>query len=144
VSFFPDETHQSIRRNYSPAPSFESVFCGYCGTQLWRWDTTDQEADRWVCVTVGSLLDGEVERYFGSEAEPEEFLEKGGEVGARLRGAEWFEDLLGGTSSGPLGRISRLGVRETGQGRVVEWEIVEWREGEEIPAGKRKAVRLEE
>jgi hypothetical protein len=66
-------------------------------------------------------------------------------AGQRLRGAEWFEDLLGGSSSGPLGRISRLGVRQSqGDGRrVVEWEIVEWstadrEERSATPGGKRK------
>jgi hypothetical protein len=117
---------------------------------------------------VGSLRDGELEKFFGSDSSydaaensleqqtaagdgVDEDMKTDGEAaatepqGGRLRGAEWFEDLLGGLSSGPLGRISRLGVRQTQDGgrRVVEWEIVEWStsDGEEryaAPKGKRK------
>jgi len=142
TSFFPDETHQSIRRTYSspfsPNDTLSSVFCGYCGTQLWRWDSADEEAEQWVCVTVGSLNDGEVEKYFGNDhlEEDDEAKEKvDPRAEEKLRGAEWFEDLLGSGSGltstkGALGRIARLGVRERGNSRVVEWEIVEWNSGD--------------
>jgi hypothetical protein len=119
------------------------VFCGYCGTQLWRWDASSRDAERYVCVTVGSLKDGEVEKIYPTSPSPSSSATAQDQVDEetkpkpateRLRGAEWFEDLLGGTgfgatsTTGALGRISRLGVRErsNGGGRVVEWEIVEF------------------
>ncbi|KGO74063.1 Glutathione-dependent formaldehyde-activating enzyme/centromere protein V [Penicillium italicum] len=57
-SFFPDETHSSIRRIHSPrhAPQTQRVFCGYCGTPLTFWTEDPIEESNFVSVTIGSLL----------------------------------------------------------------------------------------
>jgi hypothetical protein len=104
-----------------------------------------------VFVTVGTLDDGEVEKILGTEDSGEDIGEQaekmevdqqskkeGGEQTERLKGAEWFEDLLGGwvkNKGGAFARISRFGVRESdsGSSRVIEWEIVEW-DGSSLPA----------
>src|SRR5205085_519556 len=89
IAFFPDETHQTIRRTFSPAvhsyldrggdgkedgdddddddggstsSSLRHQFCGYCGTPLARWDASSREAERFVALTLGSLLDEDVEQ----------------------------------------------------------------------------------
>lgn len=57
-SFFPDETHSSIRRIHSPrhAPQTQRVFCGYCGTPLTFWTEDPIEESNFMSVTIGSLL----------------------------------------------------------------------------------------
>lgn len=78
-------------------------------------------------------------------AEAEEDKEVVNEMGPQLReteGLPWFEKLVEGSS---LGRIRRTGLRKEGNGRVVEWEIVEWTEGDDSSAlGKRKIGDVEE
>ncbi|KAI9730388.1 MAG: hypothetical protein M1834_005898 [Cirrosporium novae-zelandiae] len=61
--FYPDETYASIRRTFTPhtAPATKRVFCGYCGTNLTYWTEQPREEADFVCVTVGSLGDEEVE-----------------------------------------------------------------------------------
>lgn len=58
-AFYPDETHSSIRRVFSPshAPHTKRHFCGYCGTQLsfWREDMSDANAAEWVFVNLGAI-----------------------------------------------------------------------------------------
>lgn len=57
-SFFPDETHATIRRAYtSPAhPHSKRHFCGYCGTPLSYWtEQPPTEAD-FISLTLGSLI----------------------------------------------------------------------------------------
>lgn len=57
-SFFPDESHSSIRRIHSPrhAPQTQRVFCGYCGTPLTFWTEDPIEESNFMSVTIGSLL----------------------------------------------------------------------------------------
>ncbi|EKV09254.1 Glutathione-dependent formaldehyde-activating enzyme/centromere protein V [Penicillium digitatum] len=57
-SFFPDESHSSIRRIHSPrhAPQTQRVFCGYCGTPLTFWTEEPLEESNFLSVTIGSLL----------------------------------------------------------------------------------------
>ncbi|KAI2791069.1 hypothetical protein POX_c03924 [Penicillium oxalicum] len=57
LSFFPDETHASIRRVFTPpnAPQTRRIFCGFCGTPLSFWtEAPDEEAD-FMSVSIGSL-----------------------------------------------------------------------------------------
>ncbi|KAJ5491358.1 hypothetical protein N7539_002925 [Penicillium diatomitis] len=57
VSFFPDETHTSIRRVFTPhnAPQTRRIFCGFCGTPLTFWtEEPDDEAD-FMSVSIESL-----------------------------------------------------------------------------------------
>ncbi|KAJ5816076.1 Glutathione-dependent formaldehyde-activating enzyme/centromere protein V [Penicillium robsamsonii] len=57
-SFFPDESHTSIRRIFSPrhAPQTQRVFCGYCGTPLTFWTEDPIEESNFMSITIGSLL----------------------------------------------------------------------------------------
>ncbi|EED21348.1 conserved hypothetical protein [Talaromyces stipitatus ATCC 10500] len=57
-SFFPDETHATIRRTFTPhyAPHTKRYFCGYCGSPLTFWtDEPESEAD-FMSVALGSLF----------------------------------------------------------------------------------------
>ncbi|KAL6237805.1 hypothetical protein BDW75DRAFT_61731 [Aspergillus navahoensis] len=56
-SFFPDETHGSIRRVFTPhhAPHTQRVFCGFCGSPLTYWSDQPREEADYMSVTIGSL-----------------------------------------------------------------------------------------
>ncbi|PWY90057.1 hypothetical protein BO70DRAFT_359046 [Aspergillus heteromorphus CBS 117.55] len=56
-SYFPDETHNTIRRIFSPhhAPHTQRVFCGYCGTPLTYWRDEPREEAEYMSVSIGSL-----------------------------------------------------------------------------------------
>lgn len=58
TSFFPDETHSSIRRAFTPihAPQTRRIFCGFCGTPLTYWTEESQEEAEFLSISVGSLL----------------------------------------------------------------------------------------
>ncbi|KAJ5089251.1 hypothetical protein N7532_007935 [Penicillium argentinense] len=62
-SFFPDETHSSIRRAFSPAhaPQTRRVFCGFCGTPLSFWTEEPRGEAEFMSVAIGSLF-GEDQR----------------------------------------------------------------------------------
>lgn len=57
-SFFPDETHSSIRRIFSPrhAPEIKRIFCGFCGTPLTVWTEDPLEEADFMSVAIGSLF----------------------------------------------------------------------------------------
>ncbi|KAJ5901654.1 hypothetical protein N7495_002182 [Penicillium taxi] len=57
-SFFPDETHTSIRRTFTPrhAPETQRIFCGYCGTHLTCWTENPREESEFMSIAIGSLL----------------------------------------------------------------------------------------
>ncbi|GLA65018.1 hypothetical protein AtubIFM54640_006755 [Aspergillus tubingensis] len=57
-SYFPDETHSTIRRIFSPhhAPHTQRVFCGYCGTPLTFWSEDPREEADYMSVSIGSLF----------------------------------------------------------------------------------------
>ncbi|KAJ5682784.1 hypothetical protein N7462_005949 [Penicillium macrosclerotiorum] len=57
LSFFPDETHSSIRRIFTPhhAPQTRRIFCGFCGTPLTFWTEEPEEEASFMSVSVGSL-----------------------------------------------------------------------------------------
>ncbi|OJI97101.1 hypothetical protein ASPVEDRAFT_67896 [Aspergillus versicolor CBS 583.65] len=62
-SFFPDETHGTIRRIFSPqhAPHTQRVFCGFCGSPLTYWSEHPRDEADFMSVTIGSLY-GEDQR----------------------------------------------------------------------------------
>ncbi|RLL97119.1 hypothetical protein CFD26_106800 [Aspergillus turcosus] len=62
-SYFPDETHATIRRVFTPrhAPHTQRSFCGYCGTPLTYWTEMPREEADYMSVTIGSLY-GEAQR----------------------------------------------------------------------------------
>ncbi|RMJ23554.1 hypothetical protein PHISP_05565 [Aspergillus sp. HF37] len=57
-SYFPDETHSSIRRTFVPhnAPHTQRIFCGFCGTPLTAWTEDPREESDYMSVTIGSLF----------------------------------------------------------------------------------------
>jgi hypothetical protein len=58
MSLFPDETHTSIRRTFTPlhAPFSKRNFCGFCGTPLTYWTEKPPEEAEYMSVTIGSLF----------------------------------------------------------------------------------------
>ncbi|KAJ5725224.1 Glutathione-dependent formaldehyde-activating enzyme/centromere protein V [Penicillium malachiteum] len=58
TSFFPDETHTSIRRTFTPhdAPQTQRIFCGFCGTPLSFWTEEPEEEADYLAISIGSLL----------------------------------------------------------------------------------------
>lgn len=63
TSFFPDETHSSIRRAFTPphAPQTRRIFCGFCGTPLTFWTEEPRTEADFLSISVGSLF-GEHQR----------------------------------------------------------------------------------
>ncbi|ETI29409.1 hypothetical protein G647_01862 [Cladophialophora carrionii CBS 160.54] len=63
TSFFPDESHASIRRIFTPlhAPSSQRVFCGYCGTHLSFWTEHPPEEAEYMNITLGSLVNEDLQ-----------------------------------------------------------------------------------
>jgi len=158
VAYYPDETHQSIRRTFSsPIPdNLRHQFCGYCGTQLSQWDDTSREHDQYIWLTLGSLHDEDLDKLedlglSDADSEPEEVdierqsrPEPAGRAvlkpaqGAQNRGAPWFESLVQDTK---LGKIKRQrGGQESADGTSrVEWEVFEFTGGDDKgTAAKRK------
>ncbi|OJJ45666.1 hypothetical protein ASPZODRAFT_133533 [Penicilliopsis zonata CBS 506.65] len=57
-AYFPDETHASIRRTFTPyhSPHTKRNFCGFCGTHLTYWTEEPREEADLMSVSVASLL----------------------------------------------------------------------------------------
>lgn len=156
---FPDETRPSIHRSFvSPfAAHARRNFCGYCGTQLSSWNERTRDEAEHICLTVGSLLDedqallAELGLLPGNESsEDEERREHRAEpvlaTATRSAGAPWFEDLV---QHSRLGRFKRQRGGHTNSGVHVEWEVMEWTEGDDAddealaPPSKRKIGDVE-
>jgi len=77
----------------------------------------------------------------GAEEE-KEMVSEMGQALKETNALPWFEKMVEGSS---LGRIRRTGLRKEGNGRVVEWEIMEWTEGGDDGStlGKRKIDDVE-
>lgn len=56
-AYYPDESHTSIRRAYTDPAGALRHFCGYCGSQLSRWDEQDLSRGESISVSVGTLED---------------------------------------------------------------------------------------
>lgn len=167
-AFFPDETHRNIRRTFvSPFDATtRRQFCGFCGTQISQWQEDDQGDLNFIHLTLGSLVDQDLERLqqhgmleFEGESEEEEEaqvttqsmdVEKHRPVqGSIHRGAPWFEEMVEKT---PLGRIRRQKGGHTttsnnGTVEQVEWEVFEWNDEDEnntTSPPKRKLGEVEE
>ncbi len=162
-AFYPDETHNAIRRAFTPRnyPHSKHYFCGFCGTQLTYWTEESREEADWVCVSLGSLGRESIEKLeevglFANVEENEK--EEGNEEGnskdnyeekrmtkrkhiRELSGTPWFEEMIEGSELGKLKR--RRGWRSSLDGKTqVEWEIVEYaaedEENASVGGGKRK------
>lgn len=137
----PDETRTSIRRTFtSPfaSHSHRRQFCGYCGTQLTSWNERSRDEAEHICLTVGSLLDedqvllGDLGLLPSGESSDEEAVvhvaEASGMATSRARGTPWFEEMVQHTR---LGRLKQQRGGHSGNGVHVEWEVVEWTEGDD-------------
>ena len=62
VAQFPDESHTSIRRIFTPnqQPHSKRIFCGYCGTHLSYWTEHPTAESEYLNVTLGSLLGDDI------------------------------------------------------------------------------------
>lgn len=76
-SFFPDETHSSIRRVHTPqhAPYTLRIFCGFCGTPLTFWTEEPREEADFMSVAIGSLFAQDQRALEDLNLLPEEFDE---------------------------------------------------------------------
>jgi len=165
IAYRTDETHQSIRRTFSSPirDHLRNQFCGYCGTQLSQLDDSSREEDAFISLTLGSLIDEDLDRLGdlglldGVDNENEGnaiasatpvsgtrqiIARSNNSAGLHNRGAPWFEDLV---EDSPLGRIRRQkGGQASQDGSVVyEWEVVEWSSADQDTATKRKISDVE-
>ncbi|KAG8416584.1 hypothetical protein J3458_007163 [Metarhizium acridum] len=139
-AFFDDETHTMIRRVYTH-PSQDHTkrqFCGFCGTPLSYWSEEPRSEAEYINLTLGSLLQEDLQDLEDlglipeeGESEPEEMRAASPNRGIALRhsfGVPWFDGMVDGTR---LGRMRRThGIRRSGNGTVkVEWEIIEESDG---------------
>jgi hypothetical protein len=111
---------------------------------LTSWHERTRDDAEHICVTVGSLLgqDQDLLGKLGFLPSGDSSDEDAGSVGGpsklrsvvysepQARGAPWFEELVENTR---LGRIKQQrGGHSSHDGRVrVEWEVVEWEEGDD-------------
>lgn len=168
-AFFPDETHTSIRRSFTPlhSPHTQRVFCGYCGTHLSYWtEQPPSEAD-FMNITLGSLLGRDIQALQELDLIPEDVQPEDvqgpqqtavqapvreeqtqgltrTERSGRAGGLSWFEEMLEGSRLGRTQNVRRgIGVSPDGNTRV-EWEISEFLEegsGEQqTPAGSKRKI----
>ncbi|KAI9652427.1 MAG: hypothetical protein M1829_001649 [Trizodia sp. TS-e1964] len=154
TSFFPDETHSSIRRVYS-LPLAQHHFCGYCGTPLSRWSESPAAEKDFIALTLGSLLADDLhdlEDWGLLPSSDDDKTEAEGEKAesAGTEGLPWFETLIEGSRLGSVVRSMKTtyvstAVRTRQQsegGRVkVQWEIVEWEEEESGSGSSASAKR---
>jgi hypothetical protein len=145
-SFFPDESHAMIHRVYTPpAQQFSKrQFCGFCGTTLSYWSEEPRSEAEFIHVTLGSLRGEDLrdleELGLIPENEEPEILKKQPAAAENTMaaltemrestGVPWFDKLVDGTRLGKMRRSQ--GTRLSRDGKVkVEWEIVEWTEGDD-------------
>ncbi|KAL2351058.1 hypothetical protein BJ546DRAFT_998775 [Cryomyces antarcticus] len=166
-ALYPDESHRSIRRTFTTPGSSHTrrQFCGYCGTPLSTWSAETRHDADFIQLTLASLVDDSLARLEDLglvPSETEDESEKGeleGETQTQLvavppsghnmrnRGMPYFESMI---ENSRLGRIKRRrGGHTSRDGSVtVEWEVVEYTEGDDEPAQeaigeKRKLARVE-
>ena len=166
-AFYPDETHSSIRRVFTPhhAPRTKRHFCGFCGTPLSYWSEESPEEAEWVCVNLSSLKSESVELledagFLTGVGETIEGRDENGGLqtvmtrsnlgtsvgeGREVSGTPWFEEMIEGSE---LGRIKRRrGGGKSSDGKVtVEYEVTEFESEESgggtLGTGKRKLESL--
>lgn len=99
------------------------------------WSESPSDESEFISLTLGTLREGDlrdleelgvVPESAGGESETVENVGQG-EKGDLGQGVPWFESMVSGSR---LGNIQRsAGTRRSGNWSV-EWEIVEWTEGE--------------
>ena len=163
-AYYPDESHGSIRRVFSPqnAQNTKRHFCGFCGTPLTFWSEETPEQAQLVCISLGTLkhdsmetledlgiLEGDDmtnERDNGRMNEQSALSNTG--HSREIQGSPWFEDVVQGSRLGQL--RTTTGGRTSADGSTkIRWEVVEFG-GEDdtdsaesgLGTGKRKLVHL--
>ncbi|KAK4946055.1 hypothetical protein LTR10_014857 [Elasticomyces elasticus] len=150
-AFFPDETHSSIRRTFSPlhSPHTQRIFCGYCGTHLTFWSEQPASEADFLNITLGSLVNEDIRalqdlELVPGDIDPEDVRPSQGtteqapvkqrddqtlsrtERNGTSGGLSWFEEMLDGSKLGRTHNIRRgVGVTSDGTTRV-EWEVSEY------------------
>ncbi|KAJ5819208.1 hypothetical protein N7474_004799 [Penicillium riverlandense] len=83
-SFFPDETHASIRRTFTPhdEPASQRIFCGFCGTPLTLWTEEPAEEGDFMSVAIGSLFGEDQHVLEDLDLLPEDLEEEAGSAAA--------------------------------------------------------------
>lgn len=153
-----DEDHNSIRRAYTSPNDTSSKrnFCGFCGTPLSYWSESPPSEAEYISLTLGSLSGPDLRDLEDLGLLPKEAVEDAENDKEKMEsvlieghvekeGIDWFETMTEGSR---LGRVRKSwGGGKSGDGRYkVEWEIVEWTEGDETEAGpaKRKIGEVED
>ncbi|KAJ5912469.1 Glutathione-dependent formaldehyde-activating enzyme/centromere protein V [Penicillium tannophilum] len=77
TSFYPDETHEAIRRIFTPhhAPQTQRIFCGFCGTPLTFWTEEPAEEADFMSIAIGSLFGDDQHALEDLNLLPEDFDE---------------------------------------------------------------------
>jgi len=147
-SYFPDESHTAIRRSYT-SPKEQNAkrhFCGFCGTPLSYWSESPLSEAQYISLTLGSLSTEDLRDLDDLGLLPDEVMEDteddkeqrevaAPEAGSKLfvgsdEGLPWFKTLVEGSRLGNMRKSQ--GSKESDSGRYkIEWEIMEWVEGEE-------------
>jgi hypothetical protein len=136
-SYFPDESAHTIRRVYTSPddPSSLRHFCGFCGTPLSYWSENPPDESDFISLTLGALEEedlrdleelGVIPGDAEGESETADRVEQAaqGDLGP---GVPWFESMVSGSRLETIKRSA--GTRRDGNWSI-EWEIVEWIEGE--------------
>ncbi|CZR54782.1 uncharacterized protein PAC_04666 [Phialocephala subalpina] len=134
-AYLPDELPSSIRRVYT-SPNEQHCkrhFCGFCGTPLSYWSESPASEAEYISLTLGSLTGADLRNLEELGLLPKEATEEvednvviADEV--ENEGLPWFETLVEGSK---LGSMKKSWGRRTDGKYKVEWEIVEWTEGDE-------------
>ncbi|KAI1945619.1 hypothetical protein LOZ53_001775 [Ophidiomyces ophidiicola] len=154
-SFFPDETHASIKRIFTPetSPQSKHAFCGFCGTPLTFWTENPPEEAEYMSVAVGSLSSDDQ-----NTLEDLDLIPRDADLGAivpsnltprppaspprnleetqvsvshhtgTVYGIPWFEEMIQGSRLGRVGKHRRGFGSSADRSVQVEWEVTEWHE----------------
>jgi hypothetical protein len=173
IAQFPDESHTSIRRIFTPEhqPHCKRVFCGYCGTHLTFWTEEPATEAEYLSVTLGSLVsediralqdldllpedvepedvglatDGTAEtRQVAQKPQSAEAVVRKTQRQGKLGDIDWFEEMINGSRLGRTQQTRRgMGVSADGN-TTVQWEISEYTEGDDEPASSTGKRKLED
>ncbi|KAJ4415754.1 hypothetical protein N0V85_002578 [Neurospora sp. IMI 360204] len=163
--FSPDERTSMIHRAYTSPfePHSMRRFCGFCGTPLSYWSEEPRSEADYIQLSLSSLhpedladledlgmlpdleSEGETEADVSKKQEGKEAVTHIGRQ--TVGGLPWLDTLVEGSRLGTL-RASKGRSQNTSGTVQVEWEVMEWTEGDSgSPSGskgngKRKLVAV--
>ncbi|OKL64679.1 hypothetical protein UA08_01058 [Talaromyces atroroseus] len=107
-AYYPDETHATIRRTFSPlhAPHTQRNFCGYCGTPMTFWTESPQEEADFMSVSLGSLFGDDLRLLedldlLPEDATDESFGDQTSSEAVTENAPEWISSSSAVTASNP-------------------------------------------